>query len=83
MLDTSIPAVQARRPELQWVGSGAWVACDPSLAATDPHRVVAYLECKDDRVYLLWVTGAAGVCEFGSIGEAIEQITARLAPLPR
>ncbi|MFE5408010.1 hypothetical protein [Microbacterium sp. NPDC056569] len=80
MLETSIPAVRTRRPELLWVGSGAWVACDPSVDATDPHRAVAYLECKDDRVYVLWVAGSGGVCEFESISEALEQIAQRLAP---
>ncbi|MGU3646088.1 hypothetical protein ACLBXX_14060 [Microbacterium sp. C23T] len=81
MLETSIPAVQTRRPELLWVGSGAWVACDPSADPTDPRRVVAYLECKDDRVYVLWVAGTASVCEFGSIREALDQIAQRLAPV--
>lgn len=82
MLDTSMPDVRTRRPELLWVGSGAWVACDPAVDAADPHRVVAYLECKDDRVYVLWVAGAAGVCEFDSIREALDQIASRLAPVP-
>jgi hypothetical protein len=81
MLETSMPAVQPRRPELLWVGSGGWVACDPSLDATDPRRVVAYLECKDDRVYVLCVTGSAGVCEFGSIRDALDRIAQRLAPV--
>ncbi len=80
MLETSIPAVQTRRPELLWVGSGGWVACDPSIDAADPRRVVAYVECKDDRVYVLWVAGAAGVCEFGSVRDALEQIAQRLVP---
>ncbi|HKP08961.1 MAG TPA: hypothetical protein VJU58_17060 [Microbacterium sp.] len=79
MLEASVSAVQARRPELLWVGSGGWVACDPSVDATDPRRVVAYLECKDDRVYVLWVTGGAGVCEFGSIRDALDEIARRLA----
>lgn len=81
MLETSIPAVQPRRPELLWVGSGGWVACDPSVDATDPRRVVAYLECKEHRVYVLWVTGADGVCEFGSIRDALDQIGQRLVPV--
>lgn len=81
MLETSIPAVQAGRPELLWVGLGAWVVCDPSVDPTDPRRVVAYLECKGDLVYVLWVAGAAGVCEFGSIRDALEQIAQQLAPV--
>jgi len=82
MLETSIPAVQTRRPELLWVGSGAWVACDPFVDAADPRRVVAYVECKDDRAYVLWVTGSAGVCEFGSIRDAVDEIAHRLEPPP-
>jgi len=81
MLDASIPAVQSRRPELLWVGSGGWVACDPSVETTDPHRVLAYLECKDDRVYVLWVMGGAGVCEFGSIREALDELAQRMSPV--
>ena len=79
MLTAPKSAEQARRPELLWVGSGGWVACDPLADPNDPHRVIAYLECKDERVYLLWVTGSAGVCEFDSIREALGAISDRLA----
>ncbi|MFB7893900.1 hypothetical protein ACFC1I_17000 [Microbacterium sp. NPDC056044] len=79
MIEASTTAVQTRRPELLWVGSGAWVACDPSAGATDPHRVVAYVECKDERVYVLSADGAAGVCEFGSLRDALDHIGQRLA----
>jgi hypothetical protein len=41
--------------------------------------MVAYLECKDERVYLLWVTGSSGVCEFDSIRAALDAIAERLA----
>ena len=78
MLTVPISADGLRRPELLWVGSGAWVACDPAAEKDDPRRVVAYLECKDERVYLLWVTGSAGVCEFDSIRAALDAIAARL-----
>ena len=79
MLETSTPAVQTRRPDLLWVGSGGWVACDPAIDSADPRRVVAYLECKDDRVYVLWVAGDAGVCEFGSVRDALDEIAQRIA----
>jgi hypothetical protein len=42
--------------------------------------VIAYLECKDSRVYVLWVSGATGVCEFPSLREALDAIAERLAP---
>ncbi|MFE7845951.1 hypothetical protein ACFUTX_12270 [Microbacterium sp. NPDC057407] len=70
-----------RHPELVWVGSGAWVACDPAVAEHDPHRIVAYLECKDARVYLLWVGNPDGVHEFDTIRTALEAVSQRLEPL--
>lgn len=76
------PAEKSRHPELVWVGSGAWVACDPAAGENDPHRVIAYLECKDNRVYLLWVADPDGVHEFGSIRLALEAVSERLQPLP-
>ncbi len=79
MLATPITGDQVRRPELLWVGSGAWVACDPAVDTSDPRRVLAYLECKDGRVYLLWVSGSAGVCEFDSLRDALDQISERLS----
>lgn len=47
----------AERPaaELLWVGDGAWVACDPTLGETDPRRVIAYVECRDHAVHVMWV----------------------------
>ncbi|WP_194395757.1 hypothetical protein [Microbacterium atlanticum] len=79
MLTVPISADAVRRPELVSVGSGAWVACDPAAGPDDPRRAVAYLECKDERVYLLWVRDSAGVCEFASIRAALDAIAERLA----
>ncbi|MHC2998547.1 hypothetical protein [Microbacterium sp. HJ5] len=67
------------RPELLWVGDGAWVACDPTVAADDPHRVIAYVECKDHIVYVLWVHGGGGVTEFPSLRDALAAIGERMA----
>lgn len=78
MLATTPTAQPARKPDLQWVGEGAWVASDPAAAENDPHRVIAYLECKGSRVYVLWVSGAKGVCEFGSLRDALTAISERL-----
>jgi hypothetical protein len=80
MLAPTRTARRDRHPDLQWVGDGAWVASDPSADQSDPHRVIAYLECKDSRVYVLWVSGATGVCEFPSLREALDAIAERLAP---
>ncbi|MCH6231923.1 hypothetical protein MK786_14320 [Microbacterium sp. CFH 31415] len=62
------------RPDLVWVGNGGWVACDSLAGHSDPHRVVAYLECKDQIVYVLWVHGRAGVDEYPSLREALAAI---------
>ncbi|MFB8145970.1 hypothetical protein ACFC1W_04400 [Microbacterium sp. NPDC056003] len=62
------------RPDLVWVGNGGWVACDTLADHSDPHRVVAYLECKDEIVYVLWVHGRAGVDEYRSLREALAAI---------
>lgn len=74
------PTVTGRRPDLQWVGDGAWVATDPACAANDPNRTIAYLECKDSGVSVLWVSGATGMCTFPSLREALDAIEERLAP---
>lgn len=79
---TTTTAQKNRQPELLWVGSGAWVACDPAVVDGGPNRVLAYLESKDDRVYLLWVSEPDGVHEFGSIRAAVEAVTRRLQHLP-
>lgn len=80
MLASSPIARRDRQPDLQWVGDGAWVASDPDADVNDPRRVIAYLECKDSRVYVLWVNGATGVCEFESLREALAAIAERLVP---
>ena len=81
MLTPTPTARRDREPDLQWVGDGAWVASDPAADANDPHRIIAYLECKDSRVYVLWVSGTTGVCEFDSLREALDTIAERLVPI--
>lgn len=72
------PEVRAARTELIWLGDGAWVACDPRADENDPRRVLAYLECKDSVVYVLWVRDRIGVVEFGSLREAVAAVDADL-----
>ena len=69
---------QRRRPELLWVGNGGWVACDPEADENDPGRVLAYLECKDSVVYVLFVRGGADVLEFESLRAALDAVDAIL-----
>jgi hypothetical protein len=66
-------------PELIWVGDGAWVAQDPAMPADDPRRVVAYVEHKDHRVYVLWVRDRRDVCVYESLREAITAVAAACA----
>lgn len=68
-------------PELLWVGNGAWMACDPAAAEDDPGRVIAYVECKDSIVYVLWVHGRERVDEYSSIGEALVAVGQRMTRL--
>ena len=54
-MSIEVESPRSTGPELIWVGDGAWVAHDPSLPEGDPRRVIAYMEHKDRRVYVLWV----------------------------
>lgn len=78
MHTTRVIAAGEPRPELLWVGDGGWVACDPSVSEHDANRVLAYLECKDGIVYVLWVRGG-GVDEFASLREALQATATRMA----
>ena len=69
--------VTIRRPiaaELTWVGDGAWVACDPSLAEHDPHRVIAFLECRDHHVDVIWVRDQRPPERFEGLREALRAV---------
>jgi len=72
--------VRTAKPELLWLGQGAWVACDPSLPEDDGRRVIAYLECKDHIVYVLWVRDPRGVVEFPTLRDALNAVESS-APL--
>lgn len=61
--------------DLLWVGDGAWVACDTRLDQNDPRRVIAYLECKDHQVYVLWVRIPQEVTCYATLREALQAVT--------
>jgi hypothetical protein len=61
-------------PELIWMGSGGWVAYDTSLRENDPRRVLAYLQCRDQRVDVTWVRGNRGEERFDSVRAALEAV---------
>ena len=68
-----LPA-QASVPELIWVGDGGWVARDPAVPDHDARRVIAYIEHKDHRVYVLWVRDRHDVYIYESLREALQEI---------
>jgi hypothetical protein len=89
-MSIEVESPRSTGPELIWVGDGAWVAHDPSLPEGDPRRVIAYMEHKDRRVYVLWVRDRQDVCCYETLREALDDVTAacrrmartREAPLP-
>ena len=62
-------------PELIGVGDGGWIACDARVAPGDPHRIIAYLECKDGQVYVLPVREHHDVCCFDTLERALDAMT--------
>ena len=74
-------AAAIHRPELAWVGRGAWVACDPALPPDDARRVIAYLECKNQHVSVLWVRDRHDECSFDTLREALDAVSAAPAPV--
>lgn len=73
------PHTQERVPtsvdaELIWMGSAAWVAYDTSLPENDPRRVLAYLECREQRVDVTWVREQRRDERFDSLREALAAV---------
>lgn len=61
-------------PALIWVGESGWVACDTAVPENDPRRVIAYLECKNRRVEVLWVRDRHGVSGYETLAEAMHAV---------
>ena len=70
-----VPSADVVVPELIWVGHGVWVARDPSLPESDDRRVIAYVEHKDHRVYVLWVRDRRDVCCYDTLREALGEVS--------
>jgi len=77
---TRAGAVPAHTPKLIWIGDGGWIAYDPDVPKGDPRRILAYVECKDHRVYVLWVHGRSELSVYSSIREALVDIGAAAVP---
>lgn len=63
-------------PELISVGDGAWVARDPTAADNDARRVIAYIEHKDHRAYVLWARERQDVCCYETLRDALLDVAA-------
>ena len=67
-------------PQLIWIGDGGWIAYDPEVPENDPRRILAYVECKDHRVYVLWVRGRSDLSVYPGIREALSDIADTAIP---
>jgi hypothetical protein len=82
-MSTQLESPRSTTPELIWVGDGAWVAHDRNLPEGDPHRVVAYMEHKDRRVYVLWVRDRQDVSCYDTLREALADVTSACTRMAR
>jgi hypothetical protein len=81
--ETTMSQLQQTRSEtgtgqvdLLWVGDGAWCACDTSLEENDPRRVIAFVECKDHHVDVVWVREQRPPGRFDTLRDAVRAIEA-------
>ena len=58
------------RVELTWVGNGAWRALDVTVPQNDARCLLAYLECRGDRVEVTWVRPFRPRSVFASLRDA-------------
>lgn len=65
---------QTVHAELLWVGDGQWCACDSAVAADDPRRVIAFLDCKDQHVDVVWVREQRADERFDTLREALHAV---------
>lgn len=61
---------EQHRVELNWVGNGAWRACDVAIPEDDARCLIAYLECHDDRVEVTWIRPFRPRSVFSSLRDA-------------
>ena len=58
------------RAELKWLGNGAWCARDTAVATDDSRCVIAYVECVEDRVEVMWIGRRRPPSVFASLRDA-------------
>jgi hypothetical protein len=71
------------RIELTRVGKGCWRLCDPALHESDPRRLVAFVECAEDHVTVLWLRDTHADTRFDTLEDALAAADSLLAPRAR
>jgi hypothetical protein len=71
------------RIELTRVGEGCWRLCDPALHESDPRRLVAFVECAEDHVTVLWLRDTHADTRFDTLEDALAAADSLLAPRAR
>jgi hypothetical protein len=64
--------------ELVPVPDGGWVACDRSLRADDPRRVIAHLDYRGRDVSVTWVREQRRSCSYPTMGDALRAMSCSL-----
>src|SRR3954451_15607410 len=68
--DAAAHVEESHRVQLTWIGNGAWRACDVTIPADDARCLIAYVECVDHHVEVLWIGARRPPSFFGSLREA-------------
>ena len=75
MRSRGTPDLDRYAAELVPVPDDGWIACDRTLQANDPRRVIAYLECRGRDVTVTWVRERRQACSYDTIGEALQAMS--------
>ena len=81
---TAPPPTESTRPrdehrvELEWIGNGAWRACDVTVPPDDATCLIAYVECRADCVEVTWVRPFRPMSSFESLREAYTAVSRAL-----
>ena len=73
------PRSREHRAELTWLGNGAWCARDTRVPTDDARCVIAYVECVDDRVEVMWIHTRRPLSTFRSLRDAYTALNESLS----
>ncbi len=72
-----------RHFDLAKVGDRAWRVSDALIAEEHPSRVVAFIECHDEQVEVVWVRGStSGPRVFPALDQALNAVSEVIAADP-